>query len=167
MARLASGGAYVAAAHKLLSEAKTADELRQAQSVLLPLEEGLSLEQTAGVIGRSVRRTCAMRRRFIQIAAGERDTPRKKNELRNRAHNTLEEESRVLDEVLASANVGGVVSVPQMLPLLASLLGRAMPLPTVYKHLARHGWRKLAPDTQHPQGDWARREQWKKNFPTN
>jgi hypothetical protein len=28
--------------------------------------------------------------------------------------------------------------------------------------LARHGWRKLAPDTEHPQGDAGVREDWKK-----
>jgi hypothetical protein len=29
--------------------------------------------------------------------------------------------------------------------------------------LARNGWRKLAPDTAHPQGDASAREDWKKN----
>ncbi|WP_200899684.1 MULTISPECIES: hypothetical protein [Nitrosomonas] len=28
--------------------------------------------------------------------------------------------------------------------------------------LARHGWRKLVPDTAHPQGNTALREDWKK-----
>ena len=31
------------------------------------------------------------------------------------------------------------------------------------QRLARNGWRKLAPDTAHPQGDASVREDWKKN----
>ncbi len=31
--------------------------------------------------------------------------------------------------------------------------------------LARHGWRKIAPDTTHPKGDLLVREDWKKNSP--
>jgi Winged helix-turn helix len=36
-------------------------------------------------------------------------------------------------------------------------------LSSVYRMLARHGWRKLAPDTRHPDGDPQAREDWKKN----
>jgi len=74
---------------QLLQEAKTAEELRIAQAVLLPLVEGLSLEQTASVIGRGIRQTCALRRRFIRIANGTLEAPRSKRALRNRAYNTL------------------------------------------------------------------------------
>jgi hypothetical protein len=35
----------------------------------------------------------------------------------------------------------------------------------VYRLLARHGWRKVAPDTRHPKSDPAEQERWKKNFP--
>ena len=48
MARPAGGVEHVVAARELLRSAKTAEELRRAQAVLLPLDLGLSLEQTAG-----------------------------------------------------------------------------------------------------------------------
>ena len=35
----------------------------------------------------------------------------------------------------------------------------------VYRLLARHGWRKVAPDTRHPKSDPLVQEEWKKNFP--
>jgi hypothetical protein len=35
----------------------------------------------------------------------------------------------------------------------------------VYRMLARHGWRKVAPDTRHPKSDPIAQEDWKKNFP--
>jgi hypothetical protein len=65
MARKAGGADQLAAARGLLRTAKTADELRTAQAVVLPLELGLSLEQTATAIGRSERRArcvCAIAR---------------------------------------------------------------------------------------------------------
>jgi hypothetical protein len=64
MARKASGADQMASARELLRAAKTADELRTAQAVLLPLELGLSLEQTAKAIGRSVGATCNLRTRY-------------------------------------------------------------------------------------------------------
>ncbi len=44
MARTASGAQHIEAARKLLKAARTADDLRLAQSVLLPLELGLSID---------------------------------------------------------------------------------------------------------------------------
>ena len=32
----------------------------------------------------------------------------------------------------------------------------------VYRFLARHGWRKVAPDTRHPKSDLGLQETWKK-----
>jgi dienelactone hydrolase len=165
MARTASGVEHIEAAYALLRSAKTADQLRLAQAVLLPLQLGLSIEDTALAIGRSPGATCAMRTRFGKVAAGLVEPPRSKRELRNRANAALELEAQILDEVLAAAAVGGVVVVPQLKPAIETRLGKTVALSSVYRMLARHGWRKLAPDTQHPQGDPAAREAWKKNSP--
>jgi len=163
MGRPASGKESIEAARRLFKSARTADELRLAQAVLLPLEMGLSLEQTAKIIGRSRGVTCSMRTRFAQISGGARPVPRSKRALRNRAKADLEREKQVLDEVLATAVTGGIVVIPQIKPEVESKLGKTMALSTLYRMLARHGWRKLAPDTEHPQGDPAAREAWKKN----
>ncbi len=55
MARTASGKDVLEKAKEYLSKAKTAEELRQAQTVILPLEYGFSIEQTAAITGISVR----------------------------------------------------------------------------------------------------------------
>jgi hypothetical protein len=44
-------------------------------------------------------------------------------------------------------------------------LGRSIPLSTTYRLLARHGWRKIQPDTKHPKSDPAVQEEFKKNIP--
>ncbi|GHT91857.1 hypothetical protein AGMMS49545_08480 [Betaproteobacteria bacterium] len=164
MARKASGADQIATARDLLRTAKTADELRTAQAVLLPLELGLSLELTAKVIGRSVGATCKLRTRYCEVARHERNAPQSKRALRNRAHATLEREGQILDEVLAEAAQGGVVVVPPLREKIAGRLGKSISLATIYRMLARNGWRKLTPDTAHPQGYPLARGDWEKNF---
>jgi hypothetical protein len=161
MARRAGGADQLASARELLRTAKTADELRTAQAVLLPLELGLSLEQTAKAIGRSVGATCNIRTRYCKVAHREREAPQPKRALRNRANATLEREAQILDEVLEDATRGGVV-VPPLKEKVEERLGKVVALSTIYRMLARNGWRKLAPDTAHPQGDAVVREDWKK-----
>jgi transposase len=50
---------------------------------------------------------------------------------------------------------------------LAKALGRPVAHSVVYRLLARHGWRKVAPDTRHPKSDTQEQEQWKKNCPAH
>lgn len=167
MARPASGTDQIEAARASLKSAKTAEQLRAAQSVLLPLELGLSLEQTAVAIGRSVGATCKMRTTFCAVAAGKQVAAKSKTTLRNRALATLEEEAAALDKVLHDAHLGGVVIIPRIKPLVEQALGKKMALSGLYRMLHRHDWRKLAPDTQHPKGDPQAREVWKKNSPNS
>ena len=165
MARPASGIEYLCDARAFRDNAKTAEDLRLALAVLLPLEQGLSIRQTADIIGRSVGVTCSMRTRFGRVIDGVQAVPLHKQQLRNRAHATLEQEAQALDEVLADASTGGVVIIPRLKPAVEAKLGKTIALSGLYRMLARHGWRKLAPDTRHPQGDPAAREEWKKNSP--
>jgi transposase len=165
MARISSGKEHIVLAQASLKAARSADELRIAQSVLLPLELGLTLEQTAKAIGRSVGATCKMRVNFCEVAKGVRQAAQPKTSLRNRAKASLEREAQVLDTVLANANDGGVVVTPRLKGLIEKELGKTMALASVYRMLHRHNWRKLAPDTQHPKGDPQAREVWKKNYP--
>ncbi|WP_370867410.1 transposase [Nitrosomonas sp.] len=41
-------------------------------------------------------------------------------------------------------------------------IGVPLSLSAIYRMLARHGWRKIAPDTAHPKGDLLVREDWEK-----
>jgi hypothetical protein len=66
MARKSRGRDVLEQAKGWLSKARTAEELRQAQAVVLPLEFGMSMEQTARAIGVSRGWACQLRNRFIQ-----------------------------------------------------------------------------------------------------
>ena len=163
MARPASGACQIQAAKLSLKNATSANQLRAAQAVLLPLELGLSLAQTAKAIGRSVGATCRMRTGYCAVAAGKRQATQPKTALRNRAKATLVQEAAALDKVLADAHLSGVVIIPRLKPLIEQELGKTMALSGIYRMLHRHGWRKLAPDTEHPKGDPEPRQIWKKN----
>ena len=165
MARPAGGSKDLAWAREQVSKARSADDLRQAQAILLPLELGLSLAQTALAIGRSVSLTCKLRNRKRRERANEIPVRKTKRELRNRATASLAQEAVLLDQVLAKASDGGVVAIPSLKPAFEKVLGREIASSTLYRMLARHGWRKLAPDTADPKGDPERREEFKKNSP--
>ena len=163
MARPFTGQAHLQAAREQCHRANSVKQMRQALAVLLPLEPGLSLEQTAAVLGRTREATCRLRTDFISAQEGRTEKRRPAPTLRATQHQA---QAAALDELLAVAADGGVVVVPQLKPLLERKLGKTLCLATVYNMLHRHGWRKLAPDTVHPKGDAAAREEWEKNSTT-
>ena len=63
MVRTAGGASELDWARDQVAKARSADEPRQAQAILLPLELGLSLADTALAIGRSLSLTCKLRNR--------------------------------------------------------------------------------------------------------
>ena len=58
---------------------------------------------------------------------------------------------------------GGVV-VPPLKENVEERLDKPVALSTIYRMLARNGWRKQAPDKAHAQGGAVAREDWEKNF---
>jgi transposase len=164
MARRAAGAEFVEVARTRIQQAKTIDELRIAQAVFLPLEFGLSIEQTAEALGVSRGWACQLRGRFAKIERGEL-TPQAPRGGRRRENLTRAEEAAFLAPYLEQARAGGVLVVPPIKQALEAQLGRAVALSSVYRLLHRHDWRKLAPDKRHPEADVAAQEEWKKNSP--
>ena len=139
---------------------------RQAQAVLLPLEFGLTLAQTAQAIGVSVGWACQLRRRFI-LAGGRAEVDRPTPGGRRRENMTREEEAAFLAPFFEKASAGGILVVGEIKQALDERLGRKVALASAYNLLHRHGWRKLAPDKRHPQADVAAQDAWKKSSPTS
>ena len=166
MSRPASGDDEVLlSAREAIAAAQTVEQLRQAQAVVLPLDYGLSLADTAQVIGVSPGWACQLRRRFMHgQLAGASDAPKAGG--RKRQNMSLEEEQEFLAPFLELAATGGVLVVGQVKAALDERLGREVALASAYNLLHRHNWRKLTPDKRHPQSDPLAQEEWKKNFPT-
>lgn len=165
MSRPASGDQEVLVkARAAITTAQTAEQLRQAQAVVLPLDYGLSLADTAQIIGVSPGWACQLRRRFMHgQVAGAADAP--KTGGRNRQNMSIEEEREFLAPFLESAAAGGILVVGEIKAALDKRLGRTVALASAYNLLHRHNWRKLAPDKRHPQSDPLAQEAWKKNSP--
>jgi hypothetical protein len=72
------------------------------------------------------------------------------------------EEAQLLAGFLQRAERGGLLEVSRVQQAYEQAVGHAVPKSTVYRMLARHGWRKLAPRPCHPQTDTARQQTFKK-----
>jgi transposase len=164
MGRSFAGEEHLEAARVLRAKAKTMSAYRQALSVLLPLERGLSLEETAAVLGLSQGATSRIRNAFLAQEEGRAKTESSYVKVlpERRAREAI-----ILDEVLSEASEGGVIVVAPLKRRVEEKLGKTISLATLYNMLHRHGWRKLVPDTRHPKGDPLAREDWKKNSPAN
>lgn len=166
MGRKASGGEVIERAKRMLCKARTVEDFRRAQAVILPLEFGLSLEETARIIGVSKGWACRLRREFIS-SIGEGGGERGGRGGRRRENMSVEEEKRFLAPFLEKAAKGGILVVGEIKRALDEHLGREIALSSAYNLLHRHGWRKLAPDKRHPKADVKAQEEWKKNSRTS
>jgi len=139
-------------------------ELRQALAVLLPAELGSTLEQTARLLG-------VGRATVPRLQAGFRRRGQPPSALagrwggRRHALLSLAQEQEFLRPWAEQAKSGGVLVLSPIRAALAQRLGRPVAASVVYRFLARHGWRKVAPDTRHPKSDPQVQEDWKKNSP--
>jgi hypothetical protein len=64
---------------------------------------------------------------------------------RRRANLSLEQEEMLLSDFFDKAKTGGVLVVNDVKVAYEKALGHGVPKSTVYRMLARHGWRKIAP----------------------
>ena len=82
---------------------------------------------------------------------------------RRRALLTPNEEKPFLAPWVELARAGAMVVVSPIRAALSQRLGQPVKPSVVYRLLARHGWRKVAPDTRHPKSRPEVQEDWKKN----
>ena len=155
---------WVAQAQAAALEASDLQALRCAQSVLLPALLGATLEQTAAVLGVG-RATVPRLQARLRQQCTEPQAVRSNWGGRRRASLTLEEERSFLEPWEQASSDGTVLVASPLRAALAQKLGHPVAASVVYRMLARHGWRKVAPDTRHPKSDLQVQEEWKKNSP--
>ena len=166
MTRKASGWEVLKQAKEQVTKAKTVEDLKQAQAVVLPLEMGLTMEQTAEAIGVSIGWACRLRRQFIRNGGmQQKDRPNRGG--RRRENMTREEEAAFLSPFFEKAGSGGILVVSEIKQAIEDRLGRKIALASAYNLLHRHHWRKIVPDKRHAKADVNAQEDWKKNSPTS
>lgn len=164
MSRPPRGAGVLGLAKAALLKAETADYLRICQAVVFPLEYGMTTEQTAACIGRSVTWTNRNRNAFIR-AGGFVDKPGSGG--RKHENMSVEQESEFLEPYIEKARSGGIIIVGEIHKALEERLGRKVALASAYNLLHRHNWRKLVPDKRHVKTDIEAQESWGKNSPSS
>lgn len=160
-APLAEDAGDVAAA--LMREAKTKAEFQRAQAVWLRIALGLSASDVATAVGLSVNTVRCLQSRFRLRGQGVLTGVGRGG--RRRENLTLEEEDELLHPFLEQAGSGGVLEVGPIKAAYEEAVGHVVPKSTVYRVLARHGWRKLVPRRRHPKAQGELQEEFKKNSP--
>jgi transposase len=130
--------------------------------VLLPALFGATLEQTATVLGVGRATVARLQTTFRKQKLAGPDPSRNWGG-RRQSLLTPEEEDAFLKPWLAKAAAGNLVVVSPIRAALAQRLDQPVKPSVVYRLLARHGWRKVAPDTRHPKSQPEVQEEWKKN----
>lgn len=147
-------------AQNLRDEARTVADFRKAMSVILSAKLGIDAIQISELLG--ISRSTTFRNRS-DIRNEQDDTPKKSWGGRRRCSLSMEQEREFLASFEAEAGVGGVLSAQPIHVALVNRIGHDTPPSTTYRMLARHGWRKVQPDTKHPKSDPAVQEEFKKN----
>ena len=153
----------VVKARAAVAQAADATSLRAAQAVLMPALAHTTLEQTAALLGVGRASVPRLQRRFREGLQLVRTSPSWGG--RRRALMTAEEEKTFLAPWAEQARDAGVLVVSPLRAALAERLGRKVAPSVLYRLLARHGWRKVAPDTRHPKSDPAAQAGWERNSP--
>ena len=166
MARPASGKNVLEKAKEALVNARTIEELLQAQAVIMPLEFGLSMDQVAAALGISKGWACKLRMRFIHAGSFPAETKPKRGG-RRWENMSKEEKAAFLAPFFAKAARVGILIVGEIKKALDERKGRETALASTYNLLHRNNWRKLAPDKRHPKTDVEAQLEWKKNSRTS
>lgn len=135
-----------------------------ALSILLPAIMGATIHQTAAVL-------CISTSTVTRLQAEIRNQGLHKKDKgswggRRRQTMTMGEEKEFLEPWIEQAKVGGVLTVPPVHQALEERVEHPVSPSTMYRMLARHGWRKVQPDTYHPKADPQAQEDFKKNSAT-
>lgn len=126
-------------ARLLLKHAATAAELRAAQSVLFVSDYGLSLRQTADMMGCSVP-TVGRLRRWLKTTPPDRQALHAHWGGRRRQNLSFAEEKKFLNTFENQLRDGRAIAVKSIWRAYETLLGRSVPDSTIYRLLQRHGW---------------------------
>lgn len=146
-----------------LKQAKTKSVFQRIQCLWLRAALGLNANQVATAIGwqpTSVRRLQAQ-----YLTQGEALLKTVGRGGRRHQNLTSQQEQELLAQFIVKAQRGGRLEVSRVKLAYEKAVGHPVPKSTVYRMLARQGWRKIAPRPRHPQLDSMRQQAFKKNSP--
>jgi len=144
----------------LLKRAKTKADFQRVLCIWLRIALGLSPAQIAMAIGWSKEHVRHVHANYLRH--GESALTGVGRGGRRHQNLTVEEEDQLLAPFFERAAKGGIVIANEVKAAYEERVGHRVPKSTVYRMLARHGWRKIAPRRKHPKTDGEEQEAFKK-----
>jgi transposase len=139
-------------------KAKTPDDLRMAQAVLIPGLLDVPDRVTGRIIGRSRVTVVQLRKKFGTL---EQSQPRKRGG-RRYGYMTIEQERQFLSRFLEKATQGGILVVSEIHRAFEAQVGHKVAQSTIYRMLDRHDWRAIIPRPRHQESKAQAQEGFKK-----
>lgn len=152
-------------AKRIIASFKGADALLEALTITITATTGATLDQVAEIIGKSRETAVRMRARFRAARVADQPAPPRGSGGRRRQLLSVDDEIAFLQPWIETAKTGQMLIVSPIHQALELRVGRRVATATTYAMLARHGWRKIQPDTRHPMADEAAQETFKKTSP--
>lgn len=148
----------IQSATEAAQNAKTSDDLRMAQSVLIPGLLNIPDHITGQIIGRSRGTVVELRKKFGTL---------KQSQDRNwggrrYGYMTIEQEGQFLSRFIDKASQGGVLVVNEIHRAFEAQVGHKVAQSTIYRMLDRHDWRTIIPRPRHPKSNAEAQEGFKK-----
>ena len=145
-------------AKEAAKKAKTPDELRMAQAVLIPALLDVPDRTVGQVIGRSRVTVVQLRKKFSTY---------KQSQDRNwggrrYGYMTVEQERQFLSLFLEKASQGGILVVSEIHQAFEAMVGHKVAESTIYRMLDRHNWRSIIPRPRHQESNAEAQEGFKK-----
>jgi len=145
----------------LRQQCRTIAEDRRVECVWLRAALGLSAAQIATVLGWHVSSVYDLHSRYLREGVTALQGPGRGG--RHHQNLSLAQEQKLLTQFNGAAAQGGLLEARAVRDIYIKVIGHPVPKSTVYRLLARHGWRKLAPRPRHPKADPAVQKAFKKS----
>jgi transposase len=134
-----------------LQQARSKADFQRVQCLWLRAELGLHHQQVARAVGWSPSQVKRVWSSYLR--QGEAALAGASKGGRRRQNLTPEEEREWLAGFQEAAGRGGVLAATDVKAAYEKKVGRPVAKSTVYRVLARHGWRKILPRPRHPKND--------------
>lgn len=136
-------------------------QLQRVQCVLLRAQQGMTCDAVAAVVGWHPGWVRQVWSAFLRD--GAQALVSKARGGRRRSNLSLDRERELVERFETHARHGGVLEISRIREAYEQAAGHGVPASTIYRLLARHGWRKVVPRPRHPKNDPAAGEEFKKN----
>jgi transposase len=147
---------------RLLKKTKNKADFQRVQCLWLRAKFNMNSSQVATAIGFSSGRVRQIQAQYF--AEGEPALIGTGRGGRRNENLSLENEKQLLARFIEKAKLGKVLIASEVKAAYEQAVGKRVYKSTIYRMLARHGWRKITPRPYHSKVDFEEQEEFKKTF---